>query len=294
MTSPLKITIKVIRPVNLLLAVLAYLLGVSIARYLGVSMDLPVSLLGALFVILALSTSATLDAHFSPSYMYPQPSETPKERETFRRFMLYLSFGMLAVIAVVLLSLHFIRALNLNALLIVGVFLGCALLYGVPPARLTDRGFGELVMAFMLSGLPMVLAFLLLKMDLPRLLTYLSFPILFFALAYLLVLDFPQYVTDQKYEHLSLLVRLTWQRAVPIHNLLLILAYGTFLAAPLFGFPYTLVWPVLWTIPLAIYQSIQLRNITLGLRPNWTILTITATALFGLATYLLMFTFWMR
>jgi hypothetical protein len=30
------------------------------------------------------------------------------------------------------------------------------------------------------------------------------------------------------------------------------------------------------------------------MKPNWTILTINATALIGIVTYLLMFTFWVR
>ena len=43
-----------------------------------------------------------------------------------------------------------------------------------------------------------------------------------------------------------------------------------------------------------ILQIILLRHISLGGKPNWTLLTATALAVFGLTTYFLTLTFWIR
>jgi 1,4-dihydroxy-2-naphthoate octaprenyltransferase len=110
----------------------------------------------------------------------------------------------------------------------------------------------------------------------------------------LLALEFPEYGIDLKYKRQSLLMRLTWQRAIPIHNILVISAYIFFVVAPLVGIPLSLTWPPLLTLPLAVYQIIILRNIELGLKPNWRVLRVNALAMVGLVIYLLTFTFWIR
>jgi len=61
-----------------------------------------------------------------------------------------------------------------------------------------------------------------------------------------------------------------------------------------FGLTLSLIWPAFLTLPFAIYQIFQLRNITLGLPPNWTVLNITAFTVFGLTVYFLALTFWIR
>jgi 1,4-dihydroxy-2-naphthoate octaprenyltransferase len=294
MKSPVRLVLSIIKPINLLLTGLAYLLGISVAKYLGITINPTASILGGFFVVFVLSASSVLEIYFSPAYRYPPSVATPEERVVFRRFSLYLSVGLLALATVSFFFLFALGRLTVLGVSIVSLYLVIALVNAVPPVRLVDRGFGELAMALLISGFSVLFGFALQAMVSYRLVLYLGFPLVFIALAYLLSLDFPSYAADQKFGHQSLLVRLTWQRAVPVHNLLLIISYLLFAAAPLLGIPYRLVWPTLLTLPMAIYQMLILRNITLGMKPNWTILTINATALIGIVTYLLMFTFWVR
>ena len=56
----------------------------------------------------------------------------------------------------------------------------------------------------------------------------------------------------------------------------------------------SLIWPAFLTFPFALFQIFQLRNIANGTKPNWTLLNVTALAVFGLTTYFLAFTFWIR
>jgi 1,4-dihydroxy-2-naphthoate octaprenyltransferase len=108
------------------------------------------------------------------------------------------------------------------------------------------------------------------------------------------VLDFQAFGQDQKYERLTFLTRLGWQRVVPLHHIFVLFAYIFFLAMPAFNLGVSLLAPAFLTLPFALYQIFQLRSIALGARPNWILLNVTALAVFGLTTYFLTLTFWIR
>jgi 1,4-dihydroxy-2-naphthoate octaprenyltransferase len=160
--------------------------------------------------------------------------------------------------------------------------------------RLAEIGYGELILAFDLGSLLPSFSFLLEFGQVHRLLSFVTFPLTLLALAYFLVIDFPSYGVDQRIGRHSLLTRLSWQRAIPIHHLLLLAAFLLFASAPLIGIPWGLVWPTLVVLPFAGFQIFWLQRISVGGPTFWTFLTTLALATFGLTTYLLAFTFWTR
>jgi 1,4-dihydroxy-2-naphthoate octaprenyltransferase len=127
-----------------------------------------------------------------------------------------------------------------------------------------------------------------------RLLTLLLIPLTVLALAYFLIVNFTTFPDDQKYERGTLLRYLTWERAIPLHHSLIAVAYFLFALVPLLGFSFNLVAPAFYTLPFAIFQIFQLRAVANGSPPNWKLLTSTAVAVFGLTTYFLTLTFWLR
>jgi 1,4-dihydroxy-2-naphthoate octaprenyltransferase len=292
--SPLSTLLRLVRPVHLILAALTYGLGLGFARYLGALIRVEVAFLGGGFILFVLAAAHLLGEYFRPFNEPIVADETRAAREELRGQLLVTAFVLLASAALIV----FILLWNQRLTILVDILLGAAALLAfanvVPPIRLSDRGFGELVSAVLMANLSPVLAFALQRADLHRLLPLLTFPLTFLALAYLLALDFPAYSQDLKYQRGSLLARLTWQRAVPLHNVLLGAAYLIYAAAPLVGFSFNLIWPALLTIPLAAYQVFMLRNISEGAPPLWNVFTINATALFGLTAYLLTLTFWLR
>jgi len=168
------------------------------------------------------------------------------------------------------------------------------LAYAIPPLRLLDRGFGELTLAAHTAYVIPSIGFLLRAREEHRLLIMIVVPLTALALAYFLVLNFPSFASDQKYRRATLLRRLTWQRAVPLHHSLIVSAYILFAFAPVLGFSFNLIWPAFLALPFAVFQIIQLRAIALGNPPNWILLTSTALAVFGLTAYFLTLTFWLR
>jgi 1,4-dihydroxy-2-naphthoate octaprenyltransferase len=166
--------------------------------------------------------------------------------------------------------------------------------WAVPPFRLVYSGYGELVLAILWANLLPAFAFILQTGEIHRILPLITIPLTFLALACLLVSSFPTFAADQHYARRTLLTRLTWQRAVPLHPFLLAAAYLLFTAAPLFGFPWSLLWPAYLTLPGAVAQGIWLQRIAQGGRTLWKSYMVLAAAVFGLTIYFLALTSWIR
>jgi len=293
--NPLLSILRLTRPLNLLLALLTYTLGLGIARYLGVTvLPLP-QFIGAAIILLLLAASGMLIAYFRPfnEPLLPGAELTPGEREQLRAYLLACGAVFLGVAGLLVFLLQRDGFVQLDSALLLVVFTLLTLANAVPPVRLVNHGFGELVDAYLIASLAPTLAYFLQAGSFNRVLTLFTFPLFLTALACFLALDFAAYADDLKYERRSLLIALRWQQAVPLHNLLLIVAYFFMACMPFLGVSFALVWPALLTLPLAAYQVFALRSIAAGARPLWTLFNVMALAIFGLTAYLMAWTFWL-
>jgi 1,4-dihydroxy-2-naphthoate octaprenyltransferase len=285
--------LRLLRPLHLLLAALTYSFGASLADYLG-KRSHPLTFWLGLAVILLLQ----ITMHFLPEVYRPynEPvlgNETPKDKFTLRTNAMYTSLATLASIAVLAYVLHNTNQLPLASFYFLIFSLLLLLVYAIPPFRLVNRGFGEIFLAVQMAYIYPSFAFTLQAGETHPFLA-LTVPLTFLAFAYFIVLDFQAFGQDQKYERLTFLTRLGWQRVVPLHHIFVLFAYIFFLAMPAFNLGLSLLAPAFLTLPFALYQIYQLRNIALGARPNWILLNVTALAVFGLTTYFLTSTFWIR
>lgn len=286
--------IRLTRPLYLAFAALAYILGVSLADYLAIPFDTAAFWLGLFGVLLAQTALSLLAEVFRPVSDPLVPEETLLQRKALRDSMLYVSIGALAALAVICFVLYAQSRISPQALLFEGLSLAILLVYGVPPVRLVSRGFGELSLAIHLGYVIPSLGFLLQAEEHHRLLGLVTFPLTALGLACLVALSFASFVQDRKFNRRSLLVSIGWERAVPLHNILIAATYLIFLAAILLGFSFGLLWPAFLTLPFAALQILLLRNIAAGGKPAWTPLNVTAIAVYGLTVYFLIWTFWLR
>jgi len=286
--------LKLSRPLHLLLAALTYALGASIPAYLGQPLQSPIFWLGLALVLLAQLSMAWLVEIFRPHNEPLVEGETPQQKETLRNNMLIILISSLTTYTILtyLLFTNFHLTITTFYFLIFSIVLTFA--NAIPPIHLANRGFGELTLAAHIAYVIPSVAFLLQTGENHRLLTILLFPLTALALAFFLILNFTTFTADQKYHRATLLRSLTWERAVPFHHNLIIFAYFIFAISPLFGFSFSVIWPAFLTLPFAILQILLLRHISLGGKPNWPLLTVTALAVFGLTTYFLTLTFWLR
>jgi len=298
---------------------LAYLLGFALARYLGVPLSPLAFGLGLAWLMSLLGAAAWLDDAFRNPAQPFRAGETLEARLRTRQRRLLAGLAALTLAAALTVTMAALHLLTIASLTLMALTALALLAWVVPPVRLAQRGLGEFALALAAADLTPALAFTLQNGGVHRLLaafvfplTFLAlaftlqnggvhrllaafvFPLTFLALAYFVAVTFPALATDQKFGRQTFLARFGWQVAVPAHNGFLAAAYLLLAAAPFFGVPFALIWPGLLTLPLAalqIYQFLRLEN---GEKPLWPLLTLNAAAIFGLTTYLLAFTLWMR
>ncbi len=285
--------LRLSRPLHFLLAALTYFLGASIANYLGKPFRTDSFWLGLLAVLLAQMSMNLLAEVFRPINEPLIEGETRKDRLTFRNNALYVSIASLTVNAVIAFILYNDNHLSISALFFLLLSLILILTYSIPPFRFINRGFGEFLLAVHLAYVIPSIAYILQSGETHRFLL-ITLPLTFLAFAYFIIMDFPSFASDGKYNRNTFLTRLGYERVVPLHHLFVLLSYLFFLSSPVFGLSLSLLWPAFLTLPFALFQIFQLRNISLGAPVNWTLLTVTALSVFGLTAYFLSLTFWLR
>ncbi len=289
MTSLLKLT----RLLNLLLAALTYAFGVSIADYIGKTIRIESFWLGFLMVILIQVTMSLLPEVYRPQNEPLVENETRKDRLALRNNALSVSLTCLAAVAVLAYILFNNEQLPSLSILFLVFSLFVVFINAVPPFRLINRGFGELLLAVQIAYVFPTFSFSL-QVGKTHPFLGLTIPLTFLAFAYFIVRDFQAFAQDQKYNRITFLTRLGWERVVPLHHIFILFAYIFILAMPAFGLSLTLIWSAFLTLPFALFQINQLRNISLGIPPNWLLLNATALGVFGLTVYFLTLTFWLR
>jgi 1,4-dihydroxy-2-naphthoate octaprenyltransferase len=230
---------------------------------------------------------------FRPDNEAIMDGQSRADRLILRNNALYVSVAALTANAVIAFVLYNADHLSVSAFFFLLLSLILILVYSIPPFRFINRGFGEFVLAAHIAYVIPSIAYILQADETHRFLLV-SIPLTFLAFAYFIVMNFPAFASDSRYNRSTLLTRLGWERTVPLHHLFVLLAYIFFLATPSFGLPLSLLWPAFLTLPFALFQIFQLRNLSLGAPTNWTLLTVTALSVFGLTAYFLSLTFWLR
>jgi 1,4-dihydroxy-2-naphthoate octaprenyltransferase len=286
--------IKLARPIQLFLAALTYCLGAGIAHYLGRPVKVAGFCLGLLALVVIQAATFWLVEYFRLPYTPLIKNETPRNKEALRSGLFQIVIASFTGSGAIIFTLAISRLLPIPARILLGLVFFFSITYAVPPMRLSETGYGELIQAVTVGTLFPALAFFIQYGEFHRLLPFVTFPITLLALANLLVNDFPTFLFDQKYGRLSMLIRLTWQRAIPIHHLLILFSFLFFACTPFLGFPWGLVWPTFMALPFALIEIIWLQRIAWGGRALWKFLIPFSAAVFGLTVYLLAFTFWIR
>jgi 1,4-dihydroxy-2-naphthoate octaprenyltransferase len=282
------------RPTNLLLASLTFFMGAGIAHYLGYMVHLAILAL-SLLAVLAIQTAAYwLVEYFHLPFKPLGLGETARLREAFRTLLFQSIIALLTVSGVIIVTLLLVRSLSLFSGTLFGLIVISYIAFSVPPLNLSEKGYGELVQAVAWGTLIPSYSFLLQSVEFHRLLPFATIPVTLLALAYLLLSDFPFFVKDQKLNHQSLILKLTWQRSILVHHLLVLLSFLFFSLTPLLGFPWILVWPVFLALPFGLFQILWLQRIAAGGKALWNFFIPFSAAVFGLSVYLLTINFWTR
>ncbi len=280
---------RLARPWQLLAGVLLYNVGGGIVHFLGGGIDWNVYIIGqACFTLLQLS-SYYLSAYYEVLVQQDgQAVGTP----VLRPILLQIAITILTIGAVLTVLLTVRGVMTLPGFFVLGLAFLLAFFYAVPPYRLTDSGYGELAQAVFIANMAPAWAFILQTGELHRLLAMLTFPLTTLYLAMGLAQSMQGYAGDLKRRHKTMMVRMGWQRAVSLHNFLILGAYLLIGLAAILGLPWSLTWPVLLTLPVGLLQLWLMYQIVSGARPRWLLLRTVSASLVGLMAYLISLALW--
>jgi 1,4-dihydroxy-2-naphthoate octaprenyltransferase len=290
----LKKIIIISKPSLLFLLGLAYSFGAGIADYLGRTINFVNFWLGLVACLTILFSALLFDNYFRLPLSPLSENETPRQRQQWKILILQAAFASLSISLLIWVIQLFSKNNLLIAEIIFFVTILIMLAFAVPPFRLSEAGYGEIVLAIYLGTLVPALGFLEQYHGYHRLLTLATFPLALVATAYFLVTNFPSYSTDMKFGRRTLLTRLTWQDSIPVHHFLYLTSFLLFAISPFMGVPWGVIWPVFLVVPFAAVQIIWIQRIAGGAKPYWNILIGFSTATFGLIIYLLTLSFWTR
>ena len=290
---PNRTLLKLTRPLHLFLAALTYFFGASLADYLGEPFRTDSFWLGLVMILLLQVTMNLLPEVYRPHNEPLLENETRADKITLRNNALYISMAALASIAVIAYTLYNTNHLPPSAFFFLLFSIVLIISNATPPFRLINRGFGEFLLAVQLAYVYPSIAFTL-QAGTTHPFLALTLPLTFLAFSFFIVLDFQAFAQDQKYQRVTFLTRLGWERVVSLHHIFVLFAYIFMLTMPAVNISLNLLAPAFLTFPFALYQIYQLRNIALGTKPNWLLLNATALGVFGLTVYFLTLTFWLR
>lgn len=283
---------------NLLAGALLYVLGAGIVVYRGDLFDWRNFWLGLALVVLLQLSCSYLTTYYT-RLQSPMPDRVASSEDSSgdgiplsRGMLLLLAISTLTAGAMITVSLLAVDAITPAVVLVLGLAFILAFAYAVPPFRLVYTGYGELVMAILLTNLVPALGYLLQAGEMTSLLGTLTFPLTALYLAMLLALSLESYYADIKAGKQTLMVRLGWQRGMFLHNVLILIAYLLIGIGMLLNMAWALTWPRLLTLPIGLFQFWHIWQISNGGKTRWKLLRITAIATFAITVYLQAFTLW--
>ena len=297
--TPLAEFIRIASWPTLLAGLFLYALGAGIVHFRGEFFDWRNFWLGSAIIVMLLLSCSYLTEYYS-RLQAPPPGRANRQNHGDPEPDVSLARGAILLAAVTALTVGTVmtvllitgKTMNLTVFLVLGIALVLVFAYAVPPFRLVYSGYGELVMAVLLTNLFPALGFLLQTGEMTNLLGMLTFPLTALYLAMALATSLESYFSDIKEGRQNMMIRLGWQRGIVLHNVLIMAAYLLVGIGSVVGMAWVLTWPKLLTLPIAIFQIYQIWLIGRGAKPRWNLLKITAIATFALSVYFQTFTLW--
>ncbi len=301
MPDLLKFFMRILRPLPLLTGMLFYALGMGAAHYLALPVDWSLGLLGW-SVMLALQVGwMYLQAFFEwPNLGAFQDDDPPLAKRYSQDMTRRLGMGLLQIALVSLVvaaigAFYLLRSTPhfgvIGLLLAIGFMI--VVVGSIPPLRLGSTAYADLLVSFFTAGLIPALALAVQAGELHPLILFVSLPLMLLNICMYIALSLPEYAADLKHRRDTLVIRLTWQKAMGLHNLLILSAFvlvGLFAALRL---PWSISWPMLLPLPLGLFAIWQMMRIAAGDKPRWNLLRVTSIGLVVIMAYLVGYALWM-
>ena len=289
----LNFLVRWIHPWQLLAGLAFYCLGVGVGYYTGSPIDAGVFWIGLSIIILLLLSWQYIKGYYALLFLPVNRKRTNLQTKRIHESgLLLVIFTFLAIGAVLTVILFAREKMNLPALVIIGMALLLVFFDAIPPFGLASRGYGEVTRSVIIANLIPALGLTLQSPSFLPFLMKLVFPLTLLILAIELAISLEGYGQDLSTGRLTLMVRIGWERGIPLHNILILAFYLLIGVAVLTGLPWSLSWPVLLTLPVGLFLIWQMLQLAAGAKPRWKLLRYTAVGLLVVILYLYMLGLW--
>jgi 1,4-dihydroxy-2-naphthoate octaprenyltransferase len=280
---------RLARPEELLAGFLLFSLGTAVARYQAVPIDPQRHAFGAALLFLIQLSLHFLQGYYQNIEQLASPAGRPTSSQWIDvlgrlPFLGGLFFLMLAVtLATVVVARGLLDPVSWILLF---AFTTAAVLRFLPPIRLQDSGYGELIRAMAFVGIPPAFGYSLQTGNVDRLVFLGVVPLsaLFFAMT--IALELPTYAEDLRRVRGTLLVRLGWQTALRTHDVAILFAVILSAYGIAQGYPPRVSVGLLIALPLGLAQLWQVERVRRGYPPRWRTMRIVAVGMFAVPLYL--------
>lgn len=289
----------IINPGLMAVVLFTYALGIGIAHYLGAKLDwvnLVLGLAGGMFLLeMRNFLSAYFDHPDTPtSTLHKDDPFYDSLRGVKRQALLQIALTVLTAGMTVIVILILRSALSAAGFLMFGVAFVICFFSAPPPLRLEKNGYGELLEALFVAALIPAIAVVLQGKTLSYFLLMLSLPLALIYLAMKIAQSFESYGYEITHGSRTLIARLGWQKAMSLHNILIIAAFILIGVFGLLGLSWSFVWPMLLGLPIGGFQIFLIQQIAEGAKPRWRLLRLVSAGLFLLMTYLIIVSLWIH
>lgn len=290
-----KVILKPLHPVRTLTLLMTYALGAGLVQYVESIRSMALMIGGGVFllmVLLALDYLRALPALGGASQSH---SQADLRQYRFSRLVLGLIAALFLTVALTLYTGWLLEGVlwqGMNLMMIVIVVLGA--LYFLTSVRPNLQPTQLLVEVLLVVVIPPAMGFFLQSETAHRFLTPVVIGLVPLYLAYRILEMLKSFSEDQRKGRRTLVVAVGWERAMVLHNVLILLGYVIFALVALVGFPWRLLWPVFLTLPIGLLEIWLMERVRRGMKPLWRLMQIATASVLVIPIYLIAFAFWIR
>ena len=275
---------------TILLTLLFFSLGGSLAHYFGEEVRLVEFIAGLFWGVSTLITANGLIIVKNNEFEFFKDKANNKleEKDRFRFLILVLFFVGLVFLTIMVIG----KTQKLFLWML--ILLSYALLIIIP----TLLNNGKLIMPTLIvifqGSLVPAIAYNLFASGFHRSLTLMVFPLTMILLAVNISLEFSSYARDEIINRKTIIRMIGWKRGIFLHHFLLILSITLLIMNIGQGLPSKLFIPTLLTCPLIILDIYWLQRIKAGFRPIWPFFNALSISIVCVIVYLFAYTLWIN
>jgi 1,4-dihydroxy-2-naphthoate octaprenyltransferase len=290
-----KVLIKAIKPFRLLSLIAMYLLGTGLVQYVQSLRDWSGFFEGLLFLIFISTGVELVRLHTKLNAVNQWPDGISFKEVRFTRWMiLVLAATLVTTATAIFINWQITGEIWMGLVVLVVSLLVLSGLYYLCGNWTELRPYQVLIEAMVYIVLPPAFAYFIQSSHVHLFLTLSVIGFVPAFIAFRILVQIQQFPADLKHDNQTLVTRIGWEKAMVVHNTLVLLTFLVFALIVFLGLPWFILWPVFLVLPIGLMEVWLMERVRRGGKPYWLVMIIASACIQFIPIYLLGFAFWIR